>query len=73
MSNRLRNQELTTRPRVTITGTRLPYAGLLYKVEAINVLDGGKLSKEGNLPECLYWGTVWARRNETFESLKVAA
>jgi hypothetical protein len=73
MSDRLRNQELTTRPRVTITEKRLPYTGLLYKVEAISVLDGAKLEKVGNLPECLYWGTVWAKRNETFESLKVAA
>jgi len=69
----LRDQELTTRPRITITGKRLPFAGLLFKVEALDVLDGVKLEKEGNLPECLHYGTVWAKRNAIFESLLVAA
>lgn len=70
---RLRDRDITTRPRITTTGKRLPYTGLLYKVEAINVLDGTELSKEGNFPECLYWGAIWAKRNEIFESLPVAA
>lgn len=73
MSKRLRDQDLTTRPRITVTETRLPYSGLLFKVEALDARNGKKLKREGNFATCLYYARRWAKDNESAYTFPVAA